>query len=347
MMADEERSTSGKQRVTIYDVADKAGVAISTVSRVLNNAPDVSDETREKVMRVVEALQFRRNRTARSLAQQELNTLAVAIPTFTTPAHTEFLKGVRDFLNGQGMDLLLCDVGAKHPYENLKRFLERGVVDGLLIMTLPIDEEKGLELKSYGCPIVLVGSESMLHDCYFWDDLAGARIAVRHLLIHGHQRIGMIAGLEGSYTVASRQEGYEQALAEAGLPFDPTLIQRGDTPKHDGFSEEAGYEAMQKLLAAHDDITAVFATSDVHAIGASRALREAGLKIPQDMALIGYDNIKVSRYLGLSTIDQRIKRIGEKATELLLRRVKGTFTELPMRTQVTPRLIVRSSSQTS
>lgn len=344
-MAEDTASSSGKQRVTIYDVAKKAGVAISTVSRVLNNAHDVSENTRKKVMAVVEDLQFRPNRTARSLAQRELNTLAVAMPTFTTPAHTEFLKGVRDYLNGEGMDLLLSDIGAKTPYENLKRFMEKGTVDGLLLVTLPIDEDKALDLKTYGRPIVLVGSESTLFDCYYWDDLAGARIAARHLIQQGHTKIGMIAGMEGSFTVASRQEGFKQAMDEADLPVVPTMIQRGDTTKHDGFSEEAGYEAMQKLLAAHPDLTAVFATSDVHAIGAGKALREVGRRVPQDVALIGYDNIKVSRYLGLSTIDQQIKSIGERATELLLRRMRGTFTELPLREQVTPRLIVRASSQ--
>jgi len=134
-------------------------------------------------------------------------------------------------------------------------------------------------------------------------------------------------------------------MDEADLAFEPSMIQQGDTTKHDGFSEEAGYEAMKKLLAAHPELTAVFATSDVHAIGAGKALREAGLSVPDDVALIGYDNIKVSRYLGLSTIDQQIKSIGERATELLLRRMRGTFTELPLREQVTPRLIVRASSQ--
>lgn len=332
-----------RDKLTIYDVATEAGVAISTVSRVLNGSPEVSESTRQKVQLAIDKLQFRPQRTARTLAQQETHSLAVAMPTFTSLFYVEVLKGVKDELREHDIDLLLCNLGSNAPYQTLYRFLNRGAVDALMLASLPVDDALERELLRLHAPVVLVGMRNDRFDCIAWDDVAGAEKATSHLAELGHRRIGMIAAHFWSYITDDRVQGYRRAVEHAGLPFDPDLIVAGDTTKHAGFSEEAGYEGMQKLLNLSDPPTAVFVSSDVKAFGACKAVHDAGLKTPEDVALVGYDNIKLSRYIGLSTIDQKMYDVGQRATQLLLERLRGDRRE-PVLDEVTPSLVRRSSS---
>jgi LacI family transcriptional regulator len=319
-------------------------VAISTVSRVLNDSMEVSDATRKKVRDAVEALQFRPNRTAKSLAQQSSRTLAVAVPTFTTPFHNELLKGVRSRLKKVDIDLLLCDLKWAAPESTLINFLDRGAMDGLLVAGLPVDERIGAELRKLGAPVVLIGSQWDPLDSFYWDETAGVRLAVEHLIDQGHERIGMITThVEGAVSRA-RVRGYQETLAGAGLAVRDAWVATGSTEKHAGFSEEAGHEAMQDLLRADPGVTAVLASSDVQAIGAWQAIRQAGLEVPDDVALVGYDDVKVSRFIGLSSVAQNMHDIGEEATDLLLRRLNGNEQPDSFSRQVVPELIVRTSS---
>lgn len=308
-------------KATIYDVADYAGVGISTVSRVLNDSPNVADETRTKVLAAIEKLQFRPSRTAKTLAQPAHRTLAVAIPTFTTPFHNALLKGIRYRLRDVEVDLLLCDLAWAAAEASLLRFLERGAMDGLLLAGLPVDDRLGNELRKLGMPVVLIGSRWKGLDSFYWDETAGARLAVNHLVEKGHTEIGMITTpMEGPLRNA-RIQGYLEALEAAGLEQGEGLIAVGRTKKHAGFSEESGYEAMEDLLAREPSVTAVFASSDVQAIGAWQAMRHRGISVPEDVALIGYDDIKVSRFIGLTSVAQNMHEVGERVTDLLLRRI--------------------------
>lgn len=331
-------------KVTIYTVADRAGVAISTVSRVLNNSPDVSDATRERVLQAIEELRFRPDRVAKTLAQPQAQMIAVALPTFTTPFHNELLKGVRMVLRNYNLDLLLCDLGSKGRYQALMQFLERGTVDGLLLTGVRVDDRLQEELMALQAPVVILGDSCEAFDSIYWDDRLGAKNAVEHLIRQGHDRIGMIRTPTQSELQQRRLEGYKDAMREAGFAFDESLCAAGDTPKHSGFSEEAGYEAMRHLLTMHDPVTAVFASSDVQAIGAIKAIREVGKRVPEDIAVVGYDDIKTSSFIDLSSIDQNMQTIGTRATEWLMGRVEGKRTGAPERIKVTPRLQVRASS---
>ena len=334
-----------KTKATIYDVAARAGVAISTVSRVLNDSNDVSDPTRKRVLRAIDELQFRPDRTAKTLAQRQTRSLAIAIPTFTTPFHNELLKGARMTLRDHDIDLLLCDLGSSHPQRTLMRFLKRGAVDGLLLAGLPVDETLGSELKALRAPVVLIGYPWDHFDAFYWDNEAGAQQAVAHLVEQGHRRIGLIRTHTESILQDERIEGYQKGLEKAGLPFDEAYVRSGRTEKHAGFSEEAGYEAMQELLALDSRPTAVFASSDVQAIGAWKAIRDHGLRVPDDMALVGYDDVKTSEYIGLSSVDQDMHGVGEEATEVLLERVRGVQGDGPVSVKKTPTLRVRYSSE--
>lgn len=335
-----------KAKATIYDVAEYAGVAISTVSRVLNNSQDVSDLTRAKVLKAIEKLQFRPHRMAKTLAQKQTHLLAIALPTFTTPFHNELLKGVRNCLRdkAEDIDLLLCDLGSRAPYERLLSFLKRGTVDGLLLAGMPLDEKIVAELKALYAPVVLVGYQNDEFDSYYWDDVSGGRVAVEHLVDQGHQKIAMIRAHTESDFQSGRLKGYRDALKQGGIAFDETLVKSGKTTKHGGFSEEAGFEAMQEILEEAPDITAVFSSSDVQAIGAWKALRDAGKQVPNDVAIVGYDDIKTSHYIGLSSVDQSMDEVGQEATDLLLRRLGGDKSDWPNSVLIRPKLRVRESS---
>ena len=315
------KPASPQTKVTIYDVAADAGVAISTVSRVLNGSDEVSDATRERVLAAVERLQFRPQRTAKTLAKQQTHSLAVAMPSFTSLFYVEILKGVKDKLREHEIDLLLCNLGSMAPGKTLTRFLQRGAVDALMLSSLPLDDHLARELRTLHAPVVLIGTQHDDFDWFTWDDVAGAEQAMNHLIGLGHRRIGMITGHPWSYTTDARIRGYRHALEQAELPFDPSLLVSGDTRKHAGYNEEAGYEAMVKLMALEPRPTAVFAESDVQAFGAWAAARDLGLSIPHDVALMGYDGIKLTRYIGLTTINQHMYEVGKRATERLLYRM--------------------------
>jgi len=268
----------------------------------------------------------------------------VAVLPFTTPFHNELLKGVRDRLDDVDVDLLLCDLDWEAPEATLQNFLKRGAMDGLIVAGLRVDEETAEDLQTLGAPVVLIGSRWDSMDSLYWDDVPGAKMAVDHLIEQGHERIGMITTPHKNRLRDARVNGYRQALEEAGLPFEPGLIAHGETRKHDGFSEEAGYEAMQQLLAFDEPLTAVFASSDVQAIGAWQAIREEGLEVPDDYALVGYDDIKVSRFIGLSSVAQNMHYVGNKATDVLLNRLNNAGEEKLLSQLVDLRLEVRKSS---
>ena len=333
-----------KNKVTIIEVAARAKVGISTVSRVLNDSPNVARKTRERVQQAIGELKYRPDRTARYLARKTTRYLAVAIPSFTTPFHTELLKGVRQCLVHEEIDLLLCDLGSRDRRDVLINFLHRGDVDGLLLIGVPMDEISLQELKTLRGPVVLVGRPSEIFDSYWWDDEAGAHAAVTHLIKQGHRRIGLIRAHMRDLHEDERFQGYQKALSEANLPLDVNLVIGGETEKHRGYSEETGYEAMQKLLQIDPSVTAVFACSDVQALGAWKAIVDVGKRVPDEIALVGYDNLKSSHYLGLTSINQRIKEIGKQATNTLLQRMRGEKVGEPDSVLITPDIIVRRSS---
>jgi len=333
-----------RTKTTIYDVARRAGVAISTVSRVLNQSPDVSVETRKRVNTAIEALNFRPDRRARQLAQQGLPTLAIAIPTLTTPFHASLLKGIRVHLRERDLDLLLCDLGSRERHVALIQFLKRGAVSGLMLVGLKVTDDITADLKSMGAAVSIIGYQHPDFDSYWWDDFEGARRAVAHLASMGHPRIGMIRSASDSRTQVSRIDGYRAALQAASIEFDEDIIVSGCTDKHAGYSEESGYEAMATLAGRADPVTAVFCTSDAQAMGAWLALRERDIRVPEDVALVGYDDVKTSRYVGLSSMDQAMQSVGEMAAMRLIDRLEGAHSGPPSSFCHTPELRVRSSS---
>ena len=308
-------------RATIYDVAEAASVAISTVSRVLNGSKEVSEATRKRVEAAIDELRFQPQRIAKTLAQQSTTSLAVALPSATSLFYVEVLKGVKDVLRERDIDLLLCNLGSQRPTQTLERFLSRGAVGGLLLASLPIKGDLGMRLERMNAPVVLIGTRAEAFDSIWWDDEKGSRMATQHLIDQGHERIGFLAAHTWSYTAEPRLHGYRSALEGAGLPFRPDLVVAGQTNKHAGYSEEAGAEAMERLMALAEPPTAVCCSSDVQAFGAWAYARDNGIRIPRQVSLVGYDNLKLSRYLDLTTVDQHMYEVGRHATERLLARM--------------------------
>ena len=336
------RDQAGNQ-VTIYDVAQDAKVSISTVSRVLNDSGEVAEHTRDRVLASVRKLEFHPNRTARRLAKRT-ETIVVAVPSFITPFHNDLLEGVRERLKDSDVDLLLCDLEWENPRQSLRQFLSRGSIDGLLVVGVSMDASVAEEIHTIGAPVVLIGASWPRFDSFYWDDEEGAQVATQHLLDIGHERIGMIATPHVNQVREDRIRGYRKALRSAGVGFDKSRIAYGRTKKHDGYSEEAGYEAMNDLLLQEPSVTAVFASSDVHAIGAWQAIRESGQQVPEDFALVGYDDIKVSRFIGLTSIAQNMYGVGRIATDRLLDCLQDSKDETINR-QVATQLKVRASCE--
>ena len=334
---------NAKTKITIYDVAQHAGVAISTVSRVLNDSPDVSERTREKVEQAIEDLKYHPNRTARSLAQQEFHSIAVALPSFTAPFQNELLKGIRSYMGSAGLDLLICDLGSSDLRSSLRSFLERGSVRGMLICELPLDDGLAEDLIGMHSGTVLIGNTWKNFDSYTWNDIAGMRLAVEHLVEQGHEYICMIRSAEESDMQINRLNGYKAGLQAAGLPVEDSRIVAGNPRYHGGFSEEDGYDAMKTILRQHPKATAVVTSSDVQAIGAIAALNEAGVSVPHKMAVVGCDDIKTSRFIGLSSVYLSMQKIGYAADERLHVRMKSGF-QTPQQLVVEPKLHIRNSS---
>lgn len=337
-------SVSSAQKTTIYDVAARAGVSIATVSRTLNGYENVKESTRNQVYAAVKSMQFRPRRSAKALAQRDLRTIGVAVPTYTTLFHNELLKGIRDGLDDQRADLLLCDLDWKRPVSSLHGFLSGGAIDGLVLAGVEETTDLRAEIGALGAPAVIVGGSMEGFDTFGWDDVEGGRKATAHLVEKGYSQIRMITTHHSGPTRDARIEGFKTALLESGVGFEKAWVATGQTNKHAGYSEESGYEAMETLMKRDADVDAVFAGSDVQAIGAWQALQHRGRSVPEDVAILGYDDVKVSRFIGLSSVSQRIRDIGQEATWLLLQRLRGRGPSQPVAQVEVPEVVPRSST---
>ncbi len=302
---------------TIRDVAKRAGVGVGTVSRVLNDRPSVREVTRQKVISAIEALDYTPSPIARRLSLRKTLTIAVIVPFFTRPSFVERLRGVEFALADSEYDLVLFNVETTAKRDAYFRDVPRRErVDGLLIISLsPHDGDVDRFLKSR-VPTVLIDAQHPTLSRAVIDDVAGGRLATRHLIDLGHREIAYVSDhLQNPFNFVSsrdRYEGYRQALAEAGLPFRPEYHRQGE------HGRQEAREMARELLALPNPPTAIFAASDTQAIGVLEATRGAGLRVPDDLSVIGYDDIEIAEYLHLTTIRQPLFASGVEGVELLL-----------------------------
>lgn len=304
---------------TIRDVAKQAGVGIGTVSRVLNNHPSVSASARERVEDAIVALQYRPNPIARQLSMGKSSSVAVMAPFFIRPSFVERLRGIEAVLSSHKFDLVLYNVETAARREELYQVLPRGeLFNGLIILTLgPRDQEADLLLAS-GMPVVLIDAHHSALSRVTTDDVYGGYLAIQHVLGLGHTRIAYISDtLESPYRLQGaslyRYKGYRQALDEAGIPFRDEYYRQGQHGV-----EEAKVMA-HALLALEEPPTAIFAASDTQAIGVLHAAAESGFSVPEDLSVVGFDDIEVAQYLNLTTIRQPLFDSGVEGANLLIR----------------------------
>lgn len=329
--------------VTIYDIASKAEVSIATVSRVFNNSPRVSEKTRERVLEIARSLNYQPNVSAQSLARQKTHLISAVVPVMTNFFYMEIMRGMQDALMDSEYDLIVYVAPKPEEVDSqLERATQRGRSEGLILLSMPLAEAHVKRLKASKQAIALVDALHPDFDSISVDNVKGGQMATAHLLAQGYERIGHISVYPEPPPAEQRREGYEKALREAGREVDPALIARS-TRQPFGFVEDAGYESMQVLLARPPRPDAVFVASDVQALGALRALHAAGLRVPEDVAVIGFDDIKISEYVGLSTLRQPMYEMGKLAVEKLLTRVH--YPDHPItQTVFSPRLVQRATT---
>lgn len=337
-------SSLAKPNLTLEEIARLSGVSRSTVSRVINQQPNVSDDVRKRVEAVIEETGYQPNLAAQTLVSKRSWMIGLVLPRsvstfFTDPYFPRLTQGIAQGCNQYDYTLGLFLVGTKEDEEKiLPRVSRKGMLDGVLIQSGRIGDQLIERLTNSNLPVVVVGSPLHSKDISYIDvdNISGAYNAVSHLIRLGYQRISTITGLLGSAAADDRLEGYKKALIERGRNLDQSLIIEGD------FTEAGGYYAMQQLLPAKPD--AVFAASDVMAIGAMRAVREAGLTIPEEVAFVGFDDVAVATYANpkLTTIRQPIVRFGINAVEILIDLIENGV-EPARRIIMDTQLIIRDS----
>jgi LacI family transcriptional regulator len=332
--------------VTIYDLAREAGVGIGTVSRCLNNHPHVSPETRERVLAIMKRLNYQPHAGAQRLASRRTNTVSVIIPSFTNYFFVQTLQGVQDFAADVGLDLMLYGVSHTAQVDHyLRRSLHRGHVDGVLFFSMILPESFVARFQQMHLPIVLVDAHHAAFDSILVQNVEGGYSATRHLISLGHRDIAMINASLETQPARDRMAGYQRALEEAGIPFREDRVIVSSAGKNDGFNRDAGRDPMSRLLmlpAGPKRPTAVFIASDVQAIGALEAARAEGVRIPDDLAVVAFDDIELALYAELTTMRQPMYEIGRLAMEKLLVRMKDPDAPAT-RTSFLPDLIIRSS----
>jgi LacI family transcriptional regulator len=331
--------------VTIREVAKRAGVSMTTVSHVVNQSRFVSEATSRRVRRAMKELKYQPNALARSLRRKDTHTLGLVLPDSSNPFFAEVGRGIEDFAFSQNYNVLFGSSDGDLEKENayLRVFIEKQV-DGIIFVAAGESAKHIQALLAKKLPLVVVDREfkTVIADYVVADNRRGGLQATEHLIQLGHRVIGCIAGPSTVTPSAERVTGYRDALEAHSLPFDASLVQRGD------FSASSGFDAVQAFLTRKDKRpTAIFACNDLMALGALGAIHKAGLRVPDDISLVGYDDIVLASYTNppLTTIQQPKYEMGRLAVQILLERLNSEKPAKPKRHLLNTTLIVRESTR--
>lgn len=310
---------------TIYDVARAAGLSISTISRVLNSPDKVSDDTREKVLAAINALGFVPRADARARSLKSAGRIGVVTPFFTAPSFVQRLRGIAAALSSTNYELVIYTVDT---VDRLKDYIDTlplvGNLSGMIFISLKLSGDQRARLLESSISTVLIEYPEDDFSTVEIDDIEGGRMAADYLVKKGHCQIAFMGDTDipeyGIHPISLRLVGFRQALEDYGIPLNHVFL----TP----YSHEEARKAAEKILREPDPPTAIFAATDLQAIGAIRAARELGMRIPQDLAILGFDDLDIAEYVGLSTIRQPLDESGRVAVELLTARL--TMPERPV-----------------
>jgi len=317
------------KRVTSRDIANLAGVSRTTVSFVLNDVPGmrIPEETRQRVLEAARQLNYHADEVARSMASGRRNVLGFVVRQSADQAFADLflprvLNGVTKAASDQGFRTIFEPVSPDNAGNSYSQLIRKRQVDGIILSGPRSDDQELLKIHAEGAPIVLMGQ---LPDAGIpfidVDNVGGAALATQHLIRLGHQRIGLITNAPLAYTAsADRLTGYRQALEAAGIAFDEALVRYGDRTPH------SGDDAMRDLLERRDRPTAVFIASDTVALGALQAVRRNGISVPQDLAVVGFDDIPLAEYVvpPLTTVRLPAYGLGWGAADMLIRMLEGS-----------------------
>jgi LacI family transcriptional regulator, galactose operon repressor len=330
--------------VTIRDVARRAGVSPMTVSRVINDSTLVSAETRRRVEDAIEDLGYVPSRLARGLSAKRTGTLAVIVPDVGNPFFTLIVRGAEDVARRAGYRVILCDTRADLTVERevIEEMLAHRV-EGILIAPVSDRSRDHLRrLSAFNVPFVLVDRtvRGIDADAVLGDSAEGAQRLVEHLLSLGHRRIGMIVESDDVSTARDRRIGYEAALQTAGIPAEQELVVRASV------DPDGGHDGMRRLLTLDEPPTAVFTVNNLVAVGAIEAVRSAGLDVPDDVALVCFDDIEYASRLNpfLTVMEQPAETFGTLSTQLLLERIENRAPDRPRVVVLPAQFVVRRSS---
>jgi LacI family transcriptional regulator len=323
---------------TITEVARHAGVGVATVSRVLNGSPAVRDETRGRVLAAIAELSYAPNPAARALSTGRTLSIGVVAPFFTRPSVMQRLRGVAQVLAAAGYQLVLFDV--ERPGQDWQSFRTLpGGFDGLLSISLCPPDADVARFEAAGMPVVLIDHPDQRLPGVYTDDVAGGRLATEHLLKLGHRRIAFLGDFEydhhGFTSSAMRRSGYEKALAGVGHAVEPELVRLA------AHGSEPAALLTGELLGLDRPPTAAFAASDTQAIGVLEAAETLGVDVPGDLSVVGYDDIELARYAGLTTVAQPLEESGACGAQMLLAALAGAAIGGQ---QLSVELIVRSTT---
>lgn len=336
-------STDNPARVTIRDIARAAGVSITAVSRALNNKGELSPEKRSRVLAAAQQMRYTPNSVARALVSGSTRTLGVVVTDNTSPVYAQLLRGIEEVANAAGYGLLFANsADSQETALRCLAMLQAKQVDGLLWTPVQTDRRDIDLLRQSGVPFVLLLRHftDVDADCVVLDNLRAGYLVTRHLLEHGHRSIGHIAGPLHTSTARNRLAGYRRALKKWGIAPDESLVCSAP------FTIDGGCEAAGRLLDQPKPPSAIVAASDLQAVGVIKACRHRGLRIPEDLALTGGDDIELADYLEvpLTSFGSSVRAIGARGAEIVIARIRGQ--ELPrQRVILKPKLIVRRSSE--
>jgi DNA-binding LacI/PurR family transcriptional regulator len=331
---------SAPANVTLQDIARMAGVGLGTASRALRDAPGVAPATRDRVLAVAEELSYVVSPQASSLRLGSTGRIAVVVPHLDRWFFGAMLAGVESVLRTAELDILLYPVGDLQDRRVFfKRLPARRKVDAVVIIAFPLEPPEHRRLELMGVQIVAAGGQSADYPYVCIDDESAGRQAVDHLLYLGHRRIGMLEAIDPDQPdlVSPRSTAYYASLKDAGIPVDPTLVESND------WGGEHGAESMAKLLSLREPPTAVYAHSDEVALGAIRTLRRAGLRVPEDISVIGIDDHPLAELTDLTTVRQPVHQQGTRAAEMVLSLLRGSPID-PAVTMPTQLVIRRSTA---
>ncbi|HEX9389125.1 MAG TPA: LacI family DNA-binding transcriptional regulator [Anaerolineales bacterium] len=329
-----------RRTVTIQDVAKTAGVSVSTVSRVLNGKVDVASETQDRIRSVIDDLGYTTNLAARSMRSFKKNMVGLIMPDIAYPFAIEVMKGVNRAIAESEFDLLVYTTGdvrksgrASHEQKYVS-LLSNSITDGVIIVA-PVTG-------AFSTDAPIVSIDPLMSDPNYPSvhatNYQGATDAMNYLLGLGHTRIGFISGRAELESSNRRLKGYRDAIEKAGLSIDEKLIASGD------YTTETGAKCAHELLSREDPPSAIFASNDQAAMGIFQVAQEMGIRIPEDLSVIGFDNIMESKYMRLTTVDQFISEMGFVATQMLIKLINGEPLDsqtYKMQTQ----LVIRNSCQ--